>query len=66
MTYDHDQNNGVPPSKSDDNVMSVDESMDSLEVATQDIKEVVTTFIPSTFAPPECVKKIKARNLASA
>jgi hypothetical protein len=46
--------------------MSVDESMDSLEVATQDIKEVVTKFIPSTFAPPECVKKIRARNEVSA
>ncbi len=57
---------GIPPFGSDDEVMSADASMDSLEGATQDIKEVVTEFIPTTFAPPECVKKIKARNDASA
>ena len=62
----YDLNTAVPPSKSDDEVMSANASMDSLEGATQDIKEVVTEFVPTTFAPPECVKKIKARNEASA
>jgi len=61
-----DRNTGLPPSASGDEVMSANASLDSLEGATQNIKEVVTEFIPTTFAPPECVKKIKARNEASA
>ena len=62
----YDQKDGVPTSESDEDIMSADESMDSLEEVTQDIKEVVTKFIPSTFAPQACVEIIKARNEASA
>ena len=43
----------------DDDVMSTDESMTSGDGQP---KEVKTKFIPSTFAPPEVVEEIRARN----
>ena len=54
---------GVPPSDAED-VMSIDESMASTD-GIPGVKEIETEFIPSTFAPPEVVEKIKAKNEAA-
>ncbi|KAL7528417.1 hypothetical protein ACHAXR_004000 [Thalassiosira sp. AJA248-18] len=56
-----------PSSEADDadDAMSTDESMASAEDAEMP-KEVETKFLPSTFAPPECVEEIRARMKAAA
>lgn len=61
------QNDGEQPRSEAEDAMSVeDESMAGAEGASTAIKEVKTDFIPSTFAPPEYVEKIRARNEAAA
>jgi len=61
-----------PPSSEAEDFMSDDESMASSEegvdetpIRSADMKEVDTKLIPSTFAPPEYIKRIRARNAAA-
>jgi len=50
----------------DQDMMSSDESMneDGEEGTTNEIEEIKSTFVPSTFAPPEICEKIRANTAA--
>lgn len=56
---------GVPSSDADD-TMSTNESMASSKDDSNEVETIDTKFIPSTFAPSECVEKIRAKHKAAA
>ena len=62
-SLEHFVRNSTITSTEADDTISTDESMASTE---EDANEAVKDeFIPSTFAPPECVEKIRARQKAA-
>ena len=65
----HTSNNDAAMYSDDDDDMSTEESMTSADGGgheTSDTKVVETKFVPSTFAPPEVVEKIRAKREAAA